>query len=84
MPVSVYTVSVRGWGKTPEEADINAKRRAQAWNDSVQANERINDPGIDERHSDPGDGGPCEPERVIFEFLIAAQDLPEFKRRDDD
>ena len=84
MPVAVITVSVRGWGRNEDVARSNALRRLQKFNDDQQADRVTNDRGVDFRILDPGNGGPCAPERVPFEFLIAAEDLPEFKPRDDD
>ena len=84
MPVAVITVSVRGWGKTEQDARARALSRLSQFNSDQQAGMITNDRGVDFRVLDPGNGGPCAPERVPFEFLIAAEDLPEFKPRDDD
>lgn len=84
MPVAVITVSVRGWGKTPDSAMARALGRLDRFNSDQQTSAVSVDPGIDFRILDPGNGGPCAPERVPFEFLIAGEDLPEFRSRDDD
>lgn len=84
MPVAVITVSVRGWGENPGAAMAQAKDRLNDFNDNMQGGTITNDPGTDYRILDPGNGGPCAPERVNFEFLIAGQDLPEFRSHDDD
>ena len=82
MPVAVITVSVRGYGPDPATARNNALRRLDGFNRDQQANVVTNDPGVDFRILDPGNGGPCAPERIPFEFLVAGEDLPEAAKRD--
>lgn len=84
MPVAVITSSVRGWGANPTEARNNALRRLEKFNSDQQADRITNDQGTDFRVLDPGNGGPCAPERIPFEFLVAGEDLPEFRPRDND
>lgn len=84
MPVAVITVSCRGFGETPNDAMDNAKRRLNQFNsDQLNGNVTV-DPGTDYRILDPGNGGPCAPERVRFDFLVAGQDLPEASKRNND
>lgn len=83
MSVAVITVSVRGFGRNPAQAMARAKDRLAQFSSDQSAGAITVNPGTDYRILDPGNGGPCAPERVQFDFLVAGQDLPEAQSDDD-
>jgi len=86
MPLSVITLSVRGWGPNPEASKKKALKRLRKVADDMSNGVFDTYPGVIVRSEDPGNGGPCGPVAVRtgnFEFLYAIEDLPEWYNRND-
>ncbi len=77
MPLTVITVSVRGWGETPVDSEAKAMERLAQFNTDAQAGNLRARQGTIYRIEEPGNGGPCAPEYIPVQILHAADDLPE-------
>lgn len=84
MPLTIITLSVRGWGPDAESSQAKALERLAQVNQDAQAHILKARPGTILRLEEPGNGGPCgpiEPRMVDFPYLMAIDDLPEAPKK---